>query len=469
MTQEQGQLILVLDSDQAVAKATCGRLQGQGYRVAHAGAADPLSQIRSHGSLEVAVVVLGGLMAPAGTIAGQIVQKYPGVVPLVLSPFGTVEEAVSVMQQGACDYLVHPVSDGQLFSSVDRALTRNRLLTRADTKGQGDYGSMVGSDPRMHRVFEVARAVADAPTTVLMTGESGTGKTMIARAIHEQSPRSDSPFVEISCGSIPETLLESELFGHVKGAFTGAHADKQGKFQAACGGTIFLDEINSAPPSMQLKLLRVLQERVVEPVGSNTPVEVDARIILATNQPLEELVSEGSFRQDLYYRVKVIDITLPSLRERVEDIIPLSEHFLGRKAEVLGRRVIGFDEEACDILRGYHWPGNVRELENVIERAVVLASGVIISPADLPEHLGQRVSPGSGLAQCAGADAWSPSFAVDPSMTLREALETPERKIILGALDANDWNRQETATSLDINRTTLYKKMKRYGLDRRVA
>ena len=216
-------------------------------------------------------------------------------------------------------------------------------------------------------------------------------------------------------------------------------------------------------------MLRVLQERVVEPVGSNTPVEVDARIILATNQPLEELVSEGSFPpgsllqgQGDRYHASVASRACGRHHSTFE-------HFLGSKAEVLGRRVIGFDEEACEILRGYHWPGNVRELENVIERAVVLASGVIISPADLPEHLGQRFSPGSGLTQCTGADAWSPSFAVDPSMTLREALETPERRIILGALDANDWNRQETASSLDINRTTLYKKMKRYGLDRRVA
>jgi DNA-binding NtrC family response regulator len=295
-----------------------------------------------------------------------------------------------------------------------------------------------------------------------MNGESGTGKSMIARAIHEQSPRCDAPFVEISCGSIPETLLESELFGHVKGAFTGAHADKPGKFQAACGGTIFLDEINSAPPSMQLKLLRVLQERVVEPVGSNTPVEVDARVILATNQPLEQLVAEGAFRQDLYYRIKVIDISLPSLRDRVEDVIPLAEHFLAQKAQLLGRRLIGIDEEAASRLRDHDWPGNVRELENVMERAVVLAKGVVIGGADLPSDLGfpRATSPIGSINK---------EQPFDPDLTLREALEVPERRIILGALNANNWNRQETAMSLDINRTTLYKKMKRYGLDRRVA
>ena len=213
---------------------------------------------------------------------------------------------------------------------------------------------------------------------------------------------------------------------------------------------------------MQLKLLRVLQERVVEPVGSNSPVEVDARVILATNQPLEQLVAEGTFRQDLYYRIKVIDISLPSLRDRVEDVIPLAEHFLAQKAEALGRRLIGIDEEAASRLRAHDWPGNVRELENVIERAVVLAKGVVIGGEDLPADLGlhRATSPIGSIDR---------EQTFDPGQTLREALEVPERRIILGALNANNWNRQETAMCLDINRTTLYKKMKRYGLDRRVA
>ena len=345
-------LALVLDSDSSVAKSTCARLQAEGYQAVPGNSLDPISEIRSlRSNGQVPAVVLLGGIAEYGEQIQAISQRCNGVVPIVLASFGTVEDAVSVMRKGASDYLVRPVATSRLCEAVDRALIRSQLLARPETDDAGDYGAMVGGDPRMHRVFEVARSVAAAPTTVLMNGESGTGKSMIARAIHEQSPRSDAPFVEISCGSIPETLLESELFGHVKGAFTGAHADKPGKFQAACGGTIFLDEINSAPPSMQLKLLRVLQERVVEPVGSNSPVEVDARVILATNQPLEQLVAEGTFRQDLYYRIKVIDISLPSLRDRVEDVIPLAEHFLAQKAEALGRRLIGIDEEAASRLR----------------------------------------------------------------------------------------------------------------------
>ncbi len=454
---------LVLDSDPSVAESTCARLQAEGYRAVAGDSKDPIREIqslRSNGQTP-SVVLLGGI-AKYGEQVEDIAQRCNGVVPIVLASFGTVEDAVSVMRRGASDYLVRPVTTSHLCKAVDRALTRNQLLARPETDNHGDYGAMVGSDPRMHHVFEVARSVAAAPTTVLMNGESGTGKSMIARAIHEQSPRSDAPFVEISCGSIPETLLESELFGHVKGAFTGAHADKLGKFQAACGGTIFLDEINSAPPSMQLKLLRVLQERVVEPVGSNTPVEVDARVILATNQPLEQMVAEGTFRQDLYYRIKVIDISLPSLRERVEDVIPLAELFLAQKAESLGRRLIGLDETAAARLRDQDWPGNVRELENVMERAVVLAKGVVIGGQDLPPDLG--LSPSTSPIASIERDQ-----SIDPGLTLREALEVPERRIILGALNAHNWNRQETAMSLDINRTTLYKKMKRYGLDRRVA
>jgi len=456
-------LTLVLDSDPAVAKSTCTRLQAEGYQAVPGDSMNPISEIQTLKSsgLTPAVVLLGGI-AEYGQQVQDIAQRCNGVVPIVLASFGTVEDAVSVMRRGASDYLVRPVTTSRLCEAIDQALIRSQLLARPGTDNDGDYGAMVGSDPRMHHVFEVARSVAAAPTTVLMNGESGTGKSMIARAIHEQSPRCDAPFVEISCGSIPETLLESELFGHVKGAFTGAHADKPGKFQAACGGTIFLDEINSAPPSMQLKLLRVLQERVVEPVGSNTPVEVDARVILATNQPLEQLVAEGLFRQDLYYRIKVIDISLPSLRDRVEDVIPLAEHFLAQKAELLDRRLIGIDEEAASRLRDHDWPGNVRELENVMERAVVLAKGVVIGGADLPSDLGfpRATSPIGSINK---------EQPFDPEMTLREALEVPERRIILGALNANNWNRQETAMSLDINRTTLYKKMKRYGLDRRVA
>ena len=310
----------------------------------------------------------------------------------------------------------------------------------------------------MLKISETVHAVANSRTTVLMTGESGVGKSMIASAIHQASNRQAQPYVELACGSIPETLLESELFGHVKGAFTGAHADKVGKFLAADGGTLFLDEINSASPAMQLKLLRVLQERKFEPVGSNDTIEVDVRVILASNQPLEELVASGEFRQDLYYRINVVKIEMPPLRERVGDIQSLAEHFLDLQASELGRQFTGFTPDALDVLRRYAYPGNVRELSNIVERAAVLTRSQTIGLDDLPPIVLDHEPNLLQLSAATDEVNWVP-------MTLCDAMMAPERRFVLGALQANDWNRQQTADILGINRTTLYKKMKQLGID----
>ena len=315
----------------------------------------------------------------------------------------------------------------------------------------------------MLRTYDLIRAVAPTKTTVLMSGESGTGKSLIARAIHTLSPRRSGPFVELACGSIPENLLESELFGHVKGAFTGAHADKQGKFLAAHNGTLFLDEINSASPGMQLKLLRVLQERKFEPVGSNETVEVDVRVVLASNQPLEDLVASGAFRQDLYYRINVVRIDLPPLRERVCDIPLLAKHFLDKHAAELGRQIVGFSDDAM-ALQKYRFPATFANSENIVERAV-LATNPTIGVEDLPTHVldnstGRLIAGSAASAQTAstprtpvGADA------------LDVALQEPERHPAK-RLRANEWNRVKTAEDLGINRTTLYKKMRSLGIDK---
>jgi DNA-binding NtrC family response regulator len=292
--------------------------------------------------------------------------------------------------------------------------------------------------------------VADTKATVLITGESGTGKSLVARAIHRRSSRRDGPFVEVACGALPETLLESELFGHVAGAFTGATGDKQGKFKQADGGTIFLDEIATASPGMQVKLLRVLQDLEFEQVGGTKTHTVDARVILATNEDLSNAVAEGRFRQDLFYRVNVINVELPSLRERISDIPLLARHFLEQVCEDSGKPVRELSDEALAALQAYRWPGNVRELENVIERAVLLGKSDRIGLDDLPRSLA-----------AAGPVSAEPAAG----RTLKEALEGPERQIILEALEAHGWNRHVTAEALGINRTTLYKKMKRLGLD----
>jgi len=396
-------------------------------------------------------------------------RRHPAIVPLVVTGYGTISTAVEAVRAGAIDYLTKPVVDDELLLAVERSMQQHLLRRENDVLRrrlkQRSRSDIIGHDPRMRKVYEVVEAVAPSSSTVLMCGESGVGKSLIARAIHKSSPRRDNPFIDIACGSIPETLLESELFGHVKGAFTGAHVDKPGRFLAADGGTLFLDEINSASPGMQLKLLRVLQERTFEPVGSNQSIRVDVRVLLASNQPLEDLVRQGSFRQDLYYRINVVSIDVPPLRDRAGDIPELAMYFLERVAARDGKRVTGFTAEAMVLLARYSYPGNVRELENIVERAVVLTRGAEIDVEDLPPHVtGAVPAPGrpaaTGFAAELGGDI-APPFMLQP---LKDALTEPERTIIRATLEACDWNRQRTAEVLDINRSTLYKKMKAYGL-----
>ncbi len=384
-------------------------------------------------------------------------QHHPGLTVILITGYGTVETAVEAIRAGAFDLLTKPLIDEELEVAIDRALKQRVVLEEnKNLKAQLDmrFGmeNIVGHDHRMLKVFDVVDCVADTKATVLISGESGTGKSLIARAIHRRSSRRDKPFVEVACGALPENLLESELFGHVAGSFTGATGDKVGKFLQADTGTIFLDEIGTASPSMQVKLLRVLQELQFEPVGGNKTFHVDTRVILATNENLSDLVAEGRFRQDLFYRVNVINLELPSIRERISDIPLLAQHFLAEVCAESSKQVGGFTDEALIALQRYTWPGNVRELQNVIERAVLLGKSDVIRLEDLPRQVA-AVGP----------------VSVEPlgTRTLKEALEGPERQIILEVLQSNQWNRFATAEILGINRTTLYKKMKRLGLEER--
>jgi DNA-binding NtrC family response regulator len=456
--------LLVLDEDRIMLASLSQFLRREGYDVR---TCDDPDQARAQLQGQPTEILLADINMPGikpGEFLRELRREFPHVVVIVITGYGSIEGAVEATKMGAFDYLTKPIVDDEIRVVVEKAVRQQSLLFENQTLRQQldlRFGleNIVGHDYKMLRIFDLVGAVADSRTTALMTGESGTGKSLLARAIHHRSPRRDKPFVEVSCGALPETLLESELFGHVRGAFTGAVADKIGRFMAADGGTLFLDEINSASPAMQVKLLRVLQERVLEPVGSTQTKSVDVRVILASNVDLAQLVTEGRFRQDLYYRINVVQIRMPSLRERISDIPLLATHFLRRFAREAGRAAIGFTDEAMAALQRYDWPGNVRELENAVERAVVLSRRPHIDIDDLPEsiHLHAASRP-AGLAQAIG-------LTPDVPMPLELALEPCERRIIEAALKRNNYNRQATAAELDINRTTLYKKMRRYRLD----
>jgi len=451
--------ILLVDDDAIILDSLGGFLELEGYDVTTAESVAQAVQCLKAGRYSLVLTDVSMPTADGFELLRHVRANYPEIVVILITGYGTIESAVEAIKLGAYDYLTKPIIDDDVRMAVRRALEQQRLLDenrrlKAALSDRYGFANIVGQDYRMAKVFDLIDAVADARTTVLVTGESGTGKSLIARALHTRSPRRDGPFVEVACGALPDSLLESELFGHVRGAFTHAIADKPGKFAAADKGTIFLDEIATASPQLQVKLLRVLQERQFEPVGSNETREVDVRVILATNHDLAAEVKAGRFREDLYYRIHVVVIDLPPLRERVGDIALLAEHFLSKYVAAAGKDVRGFTPEALERMQRHAWPGNVRELENCVERAVVLCRSPMIGVEDLPPGV-------------AGDDA-AAALVTDAGMTLDEALREPERRILLAALRRHGGNRQATADQLGINRTTLYKKMRKYGLFREI-
>lgn len=451
---KQGSLLIV-DDDRHVLESMTDWLRSQGLTVDSSGGyADALEKLRQkHYDLLLVDVRLQD--GDGFDLLEQARRNYPESQVILMTGYGDADAAVEALRAGAADYLTKPLIDDELLMAIERVSAQQQVIEennqlRKELDKHYALGNIVGQDPRMLKVFDMVESIADTKATVLITGESGTGKSMIARAVHRHSNRASKPFIEVACGALPENLLESELFGHVAGSFTGAIVDKVGKFMQADGGTIFLDEIGTASPAMQVKLLRVLQELEFEQVGGSKTFKVDVRIVLATNEDLVQSVAEGRFRQDLYYRVNVINIELPALRNRSSDIPLLAQSFLEELREDTNRPVNGFSEDALAALASYPWPGNIRELQNVVERAVLLGKGEMIAVGDLP----REVSGGPSI-----------SIPRVGSMTLKEALEEPERQIILDVLESNNWNRNATADSLGVNRTTLYKKMKKLGLE----
>ena len=447
--------LLLVDDDRLVLDGMAGWLRERGFAVSQAATCREAVDLIDSTTFDLVLADIRLQDGDGFEILAHCRANHPDTTVVLITGYATAETGVEAIRMGAFDLLTKPLIDEELELAINRALSQRRVIEEnAKLKAQLDlrFGmeNIVGRDHRMQKMFDMIDSIADTRATVLITGESGTGKSLVARAIHRRSGRRDQAFVEVACGALPETLLESELFGHVAGAFTGACGSRVGKFSQADGGTIFLDEIGTASASMQVKLLRVLQEFEFEQVGGTKTSHVDIRVILATNEDLDKAVATGSFRRDLYYRINVINVELPPLRARISDIPILAHHFLDRVCDEIGKPVAGFSDEALAALQTHHWPGKVRELQNVIERAVLLGKHETITTEDLPRD----------LAITAPVAARRPT-----GRTLREALEGPERQIILDSLQQHNWSRNATATQLGINRTTLYKKMKRLGLE----
>jgi len=458
MTNYNSGSLLVVDDDRHILEAMAEYLRGIGHRTETASTCEEAITRMGEYPFEVVVCDVNLPDRDGFHLLEWAVTNSMDSSVIMLTGYGTIESAVEAIRDGAFDYLTKPVIDEELHLTIQRALGQRQIVEenkhlRARLDERYGMSNIIGHDYKMLRLFDMIENVADTRTTVLILGESGTGKTMTARAVHQCGSRRDKPFVEVSCGALPDTLLESELFGHVAGSFTGAIHDKPGKFLQADGGTIFLDEVATASPNLQVKLLRVLQDREFEAVGGTETHHVDVRLVLATNQDLEELVACGEFREDLFYRINVITLTQPPLRERIGDIPLLVDRYLQEFNEQTGKDISGFDDFAMQVLQKYHWPGNVRELVNVVERAVVLCRDTVLTAQELPEKLiREDCAPQLVDARLGGS-------------SLKTALVAPEKQLILEALEANGWNRQITSRMLGINRTTLYKKMKKYDID----
>ena len=457
---ERPQRILLVDDDQLLLQSMGEWLNDVGFETGFATGIESAKELLANHEFELALIDLRLGPDDGFDLLTHCKKHHPNLTSILMTGYATVDTGIEAIRAGAFDLVTKPLIDEELLMSINRALSQkevieenHRLKTQLDRRFGMD--NIIGNDLQMQKTFEMIESIADTKATVLITGQSGTGKSLIARAIHQRSERREAPFVEIACGALPENLLESELFGHVAGSFTGATGNKEGKFKLADGGTIFLDEIGTASPSLQVKLLRVLQEFEFEQVGGSETFKVNTRVVLATNEDLSAAVAEGRFRQDLYYRINVINIQLPSLQQRPSDVPVLVHHFLAKFCKEAGKQVEGFDTNAMQALQQYHWPGNVRELQNIVERCVLLCKNNIITTMDLPSNVTSELPPIQTVS------------AADPTkkQTLKEALEGPERQIIYQVLKENNWNRNATADQLGINRTTLYKKMKRLDLE----
>ncbi len=449
--------ILVVDDEQSMRELLAIMLKKEGFDVVTAESRAVAAAVLGQGPVGM---VITDVKLPDGDgieILRHVKAASPETVVIVMTAYGSTETAVAALKLGAHDYLQKPFDVDELKIVVRNALERQELREenlrlKAELGRQHGLDQVIGVSPSMAALFEMVRSIAPTGSTVLITGESGTGKELVAGAIHALSPRRDGPFVSVNCGALPDTLLESELFGHMKGSFTDAHQNKKGLFEAAHRGTLFLDEVGETSPSMQVKLLRALQEKKIRRVGSTEEVEVDVRVLSATNVPLETLVRERRFREDLFYRLQVIPIRTPPLRERREDIPLLADHFMRRYAQEMGKKVAKISDQALGLLSRYAWPGNVRELENVMERAVALE----VTEAILPERLPESLRAGSA-APLLGVE-------IGPGFNLDEHLRGLEGRLLMQALEKARGDRAEAANILGVTPRSLRYLIQKHAL-----
>lgn len=446
--------ILVADDEAGIRESLTIILEDEGYDCTAVEDGDAAIEAIDESSFDIIISDLKMPKTDGLGVLEHALQKSSETLTIIITAHATVETAIQALRKGAADYILKPLDFDEVLIRIENLLEHKNLVQenkylREQIDKEYNFNHIIGESPAMKDVYKMVERVSQATSNVLVTGQSGTGKELVARAIHSNSDRAKKPFLAINCGAIPENLVESELFGHKKGAFTGAESDKEGIFVAANGGTVFLDEVAEIPLNLQVNLLRVLQEREVKPVGSNQHISFDTRIIAATNKDLEKEVEEGNFRDDLYYRLNVVEISLPPLQQRRDDIPLLVHHFLQKYNRELKRNLKGIASEAMGAMMAYEWKGQVRELENVIERAVLLGDGDYLTLDDLP----------AALRKPSGDQ----SFQMDNDK-LDKAIQTFEKHHIQSVLKRTEGNKSEAARLLDIDPSTLYRKMERLGL-----